>query len=67
MKNADGREIQIQTVITRSGIDIKEINKAFVAKTGSSLENLVMREFNSSKDKTNDIVVGILVGLIKGC
>ena len=67
MKNADGREIQIQTVITRSGIDIKEINKAFVAKTGSSLENLVIREFNSSEDKTNDIVVSILVGLSKGC
>ncbi|XP_021296836.1 annexin D2-like [Herrania umbratica] len=66
MKNADGREILIRTVVTRSGIDIKGINRAFVAKTGSSLENLVMREFNNSKDKTNDIVVGILVGLIKG-
>lgn len=66
MKNADGREILIRTVVTRSGIDIKAINKAFVAKTGSSLENLVIREFNNSKDKTNDLVVGILVGLIKG-
>ncbi|XVF67190.1 hypothetical protein PTKIN_Ptkin10aG0100400 [Pterospermum kingtungense] len=67
MKNADGREILIRTVITRSGIDIKGINKAFLSKTGISLENLVRREFNSSKDKANDIVVGILVGLIKGC
>ncbi|XWS68315.1 hypothetical protein CRYUN_Cryun04dG0079800 [Craigia yunnanensis] len=48
----------------RSRIDIQGINKAFVTKRGSSLENLVMREFNRSMDKTNDIVVGILVGLI---
>ncbi|GMJ12931.1 annexin 2 [Hibiscus trionum] len=67
MKNADGREILIRTVITRSGIDIKGINKAFATKTGSTLENLVLREFNSSKDKNNGIAVGILVGLIKGC
>ncbi|XVE66531.1 hypothetical protein DITRI_Ditri08aG0086700 [Diplodiscus trichospermus] len=67
MKNADGREILIRTVITRSGIDIKGINKAFVAKTGSSLENLVIREFSNSKDTSNAIVVGILVGLIQGC
>ncbi|MBA0854849.1 hypothetical protein Goshw_005884 [Gossypium schwendimanii] len=66
MKNADGREILIRTVVTRSRIDIKGINKAFATKTGSTLENLVVREFGSSKNKNNDIVVGILVGLIKG-
>ncbi|XVE93110.1 hypothetical protein REPUB_Repub01dG0162100 [Reevesia pubescens] len=67
MKNADGREVLIRTVITRSGIDLKGINKAFVAKTGSSLQNLAIQEFNSSKDKTNDIVISFLFGLIKGC
>ncbi|KAE8721797.1 RNA-binding CRS1 / YhbY domain protein isoform 1 [Hibiscus syriacus] len=67
MKKADGREILIRTVITRSGIDIKGINKAFATKTGSSLENLVILEFNTSKDKNSNIVAGILIGLIKGC
>ncbi|KAK8627032.1 hypothetical protein V6N13_134661 [Hibiscus sabdariffa] len=67
MKNADGREILIRTVVSRSGIDIKGINKAFATKTGITLENLVLREFNSSKDKNNIIAVSILVGLIKGC
>lgn len=66
MKNADGQEILIRTVVTRSRIDIKGINKAFATKTGNSLEKLVVREFSSSKNKNNDIVVGILVGLIKG-
>ncbi|KAF3968257.1 hypothetical protein CMV_007830 [Castanea mollissima] len=64
MKNADAREILIRIVITRSEIDIKDINRAFATKTGSSLENLVRREFNNNKDKANDIVAGILVGLV---
>lgn len=65
MRNADAREILIRTVITRSEIDIKDINEAFAAKTGSSLENLVRREFNNSKDKSNEIAAGILIGLVK--
>ncbi|KAJ7968179.1 Annexin-like protein [Quillaja saponaria] len=66
MKNADSRELLIRIVITRSGIDIKDIHKAFSAKTGSSLETLVKREFNNNKDKNNDIVASLLVRLIKG-
>lgn len=65
MRNADAREILIRTVITRSEIDIKDINEAFAAKTGSSLQNLVRREFNNSKDKSNEIAAGILIGLVK--
>ncbi|KAK9286681.1 hypothetical protein L1049_015082 [Liquidambar formosana] len=67
MKNGDAREILTRIVITRLGIDIKDINKAFAAKTGSSLDNLVRREFSNSKDKSNGIVADFLVGLIKGC
>ncbi|KAG6711125.1 hypothetical protein I3842_05G037600 [Carya illinoinensis] len=68
MKNADAREILIRIVITRSEIDIKDVNKAFAAKTGSSIEKLVRREFNNinSKDhKTNNIIADILIGLTK--
>ncbi|XP_041011743.1 annexin D2-like isoform X2 [Juglans microcarpa x Juglans regia] len=67
MKNADAREILIRIVITRSEIDIKDVNKAFAAKTGSSIEKLVRRDFNdNSKDhKTNNIVADILIGLTK--
>ncbi|KAJ4844112.1 hypothetical protein Tsubulata_045372, partial [Turnera subulata] len=56
MRTADSREILIRTVATQSEIDINDINKAFAAKTGSSLENLARREFN--KDK-NNIVASI--------
>lgn len=67
MKNADAREILIRIVITRSEIDIKDVNKAFAAKTGSSIEKLVRKEFNNnSKDRTNNnIVADILIGLTK--
>lgn len=66
MKSGDGRELLIRVVVTRSGIDIKDINNAFTAKTGSSLENLVRREFNNKDSKTNGIVAAILTGLIRG-
>ncbi|KAF5448514.1 hypothetical protein F2P56_029040 [Juglans regia] len=67
MKNADAREILIRIVITRSEIDINDVNKAFASKTGSSIEKLVRRDFNNnSKDhKTNNIVADILIGLTK--
>lgn len=66
LKNADSREILIRIVITRKNVDIKDINKAFAAKTGNSLDSIVKREFNNNKDKTNEIVAGMLVGLVKG-
>jgi hypothetical protein len=65
MKSADAREILIRLVITRSEIDIKDIDEAFAAKTGSSIENLVRREFNGHKDQTGGIVARILIGLMK--
>jgi len=65
MKSADARETLIRLVITRSEIDIKDIDKAFAAKTGSSIENLVRREFNGHKDQTGGIVARILIGLMK--
>ncbi|XP_024019893.1 annexin D5 [Morus notabilis] len=66
MKNADSREILIRIIVTRSEIDIKEINKVFAAKTGSSVENLVKREFNNNKNSSNDMVNRVLIRLIKG-
>lgn len=67
MKNADGREILIRIIVTRAEIDVKDIDKLFVSKTGSSIENLVKREFknNVGKDKNNHIVASILINLIQ--
>ncbi|PON39084.1 Annexin [Trema orientale] len=66
MKNADAREILIRIIVTRAEIDIKEINKVFMSKTGSSIENLVKREFDNKKDNNNYMVSGILIRLIRG-
>uniref|UniRef100_A0A5B7B9R1 Putative Annexin-like protein n=1 Tax=Davidia involucrata TaxID=16924 RepID=A0A5B7B9R1_DAVIN len=66
MKNGDAREIVIRNVITRANIDIKEISRTYAAKTGSSLETLVRKEFNNNKDKISGIVADLLVRLIKG-
>ncbi|KAE8009160.1 hypothetical protein FH972_005612 [Carpinus fangiana] len=66
MKSADDvREILIRSVITRSEIDVKDIDEAFAAKTGSSVENLVRGEFNRNKDQNGEIVAAILIGLMK--
>ncbi|XP_059653328.1 annexin D2-like [Cornus florida] len=66
LKNGDAREILTRIIITRSNVDIKEISRSYAAKTGSSLENFVRKEFNNSKDKASGIVADFLVGLIKG-
>ncbi|XP_052193441.1 annexin D2-like isoform X2 [Diospyros lotus] len=66
MKNGDAREILIRIVITRCSIDLKDISRAYTAKTGVSLETLVWKEFKSSKDKANAVVADILVRLLKG-
>ncbi|KAA8536471.1 hypothetical protein F0562_028949 [Nyssa sinensis] len=66
MKNGDVREMVIRIVITRANIDIKEISRTYAAKTGSSLETLVRKEFNNNKDKASGIVADFLLGLIKG-
>ncbi|KAK9110661.1 hypothetical protein Sjap_018721 [Stephania japonica] len=70
--NFDSREALIRIIATRSDSDIKSINNAFVAKTGSSLDNLVRREFSATRsrnsdgaDKINKLVAEILVGILK--
>lgn len=69
MKNADAREMLIRVVVTRSGQDLRGINRALAAKRAGSLENLVRREFvgsSSNKDgPVNEAVAAILIGLIK--
>ncbi|KAK1287353.1 hypothetical protein QJS10_CPB19g01451 [Acorus calamus] len=45
LKNGDAKEVLIRIVIARVGIDIKNINSAFAAKTGWSLESLIRTEF----------------------
>ncbi|KAF8044144.1 hypothetical protein BT93_A2202 [Corymbia citriodora subsp. variegata] len=66
MRNPDAREMLVRIIVTRSEKDIKDINRAFAAKTGSSLENLVRREFNGVKEKGSEAVVAILLMLIRG-
>ncbi|PON63861.1 Annexin repeat [Parasponia andersonii] len=66
MKNADAREILIRIIVTRAETDIKEINEVFMSKTGSSIENLVKREFDNKKENNNYMVSGTLIRLIKG-
>ncbi|KAF9599794.1 hypothetical protein IFM89_001740 [Coptis chinensis] len=70
----DAQEALIRIVITRSGVDVKDINNAYRNKTGYSLENLIRREFNTtanrnkiSTDKACDLTVEILVGLLNRC
>ncbi|KAF3324318.1 annexin D7-like protein [Carex littledalei] len=42
------QEVLIQTVVTRAGVDIKNINQVFSKKTGWSLESLIRNEFSGS-------------------
>lgn len=66
MRNSDPKEILMRIIITRSKIDIKDINDVFATKTGGCLENVVRREFSNSKGEDNGIVADILVEMIKG-
>ncbi|XP_010261245.1 PREDICTED: annexin D6-like [Nelumbo nucifera] len=71
-KNNGTQEVLIRTIVTRSGIDIGDINNTFIAKTGWSLENLIRREFkptgrNSKTDGALGLVVECLIGLVNGC
>ncbi|KAK9134314.1 hypothetical protein Syun_013644 [Stephania yunnanensis] len=70
--NFDSREALIRIIATRSASNIISINNGYVAKTGSSLESLVRREFSATRsrngdgtDKINKLVAEILVGLLK--
>ncbi|KAA8546843.1 hypothetical protein F0562_003233 [Nyssa sinensis] len=71
---SDAQEIVTRIIITRLGIDIKDISNVFAAKTGWSLGNLVRREFstagsgnNTSADKDYGLVAEFLLGLLKHC
>ncbi|KAG1342408.1 putative inactive receptor kinase [Cocos nucifera] len=69
LKNGDAREVLIQTVVTRSEIDIKHINSAFATKTGWTLESLIRNEFNSNSCSNTDEVYSLagdfLIALLK--
>ncbi|XP_043720969.1 annexin D8-like [Telopea speciosissima] len=65
LQNGDSQEVLIRIVITRSRIDIKEINNAFAAKTGWSLESLILRVFNhNTTDKATGFIAEFLVALL---
>ncbi|KAJ8619170.1 hypothetical protein MRB53_015356 [Persea americana] len=66
LKNGNIRDTLTRVIVTRSGISLKDINNAFTAKTGWSLESLVRSEFNSN-DKTNGLVAEFLIALLKRC
>lgn len=63
LRNSDAHESLIRTIVTRSGIDTKDIKKAFSAKTGWSMESLVRTEFGST-DKSYNVVPSTLVELL---
>ncbi|XP_077213214.1 annexin D2-like [Tasmannia lanceolata] len=73
LRNNNAQEVLIQTIVTRSSIDIKEINNLFSAKTGWSLESLVRNEFNTGSssssgantDKANGLAADFLIALLK--
>ncbi|XP_042515951.1 annexin D2-like isoform X2 [Macadamia integrifolia] len=65
LHNGDSREVLIRIVITRSGVDIKEINTAFAAKTGWSIESLIRNMCNNATDKAFGYIAEFLVGLLK--
>ncbi|KAI3862740.1 hypothetical protein MKW92_043783 [Papaver armeniacum] len=46
--NTDVREVLIRTIITRHGIDIKDINQAYASKAGNTLQSLVRRKFDDT-------------------
>ncbi|OVA03122.1 Annexin [Macleaya cordata] len=58
--NTDIREVLIRTIITRSGIDIKDINHAYTSKSGCSLESQVRRKFEET-------LAEFLIELLKCC
>ncbi|KAL0908553.1 hypothetical protein M5K25_023053 [Dendrobium thyrsiflorum] len=53
MVTGDSQEVLIRTLVTRSGIDIKNIDSAFSEKTGWSLESLIRNEFNCSSHENS--------------
>lgn len=67
LKNGNPQEVLIRTVVTRTGVDIKNINQVFSKKTGWSLESLIRNEFsgNYHADKHFELVGDFLVALIK--
>lgn len=67
LKNGTARKVIIRTVVTRAGIDVKNINRVFSKKTGWSLESLIRNEFSGSSfsDKHFELVGDFLVALIK--
>ncbi|XP_073013688.1 annexin D6-like [Typha latifolia] len=69
LKNSDACEVIIRTIVTRSAVDIKQINEAFTKKTGWTLETLIRNEFNNSSSQNDkvlyDLVGDILVALVK--
>ncbi|RZC64594.1 hypothetical protein C5167_008286 [Papaver somniferum] len=46
--NNDVREVLIRTIITRHGIDIKDINQAYASKAGNTLQSLLRRKFDDT-------------------
>ncbi|KAL0908548.1 hypothetical protein M5K25_023047 [Dendrobium thyrsiflorum] len=66
MVTGDSQEVLIRTLVTRSGIDIKNIDSAFSEKTGWSLESLIRNEFNcSSHENSLGWVRDALISLLK--
>ncbi|KAJ3705662.1 hypothetical protein LUZ61_009367 [Rhynchospora tenuis] len=67
VKNGNAREVLIYTVVTRAGVDVKNVNQVFAKKTGWSLESLIRNEFSGSShvDKYFEYVGDFLVALIK--
>ncbi|KAF5189236.1 Annexin a13 [Thalictrum thalictroides] len=65
MNTFDTQETLIRILVTRSGIELKDINNAYRNKTGCSLESFVRREFNKiSTEKENALAAEFLVGLL---
>ncbi|KAI3996390.1 hypothetical protein MKX01_026858 [Papaver californicum] len=46
--NTDVREVLMRTIITRHGVDIKDINQAYASKAGNTLQGLVRRKFDDT-------------------
>ncbi|PKU74899.1 Annexin D6 [Dendrobium catenatum] len=66
MVTGDSQEVLIRTLVTRSGIDIKNIDRVFSEKTGWSLEGLIRNEFNcSSHENSLGWVRDALISLLK--
>ncbi|XP_020082878.1 annexin D7-like isoform X2 [Ananas comosus] len=68
LKAGDAREVLIRTVVTRSEIDVRNINRVFTAKTGWTLESVIRNEFSNSSsynDKLYYSVGDFLVALLE--